>query len=324
MALSIVSKYLNDLSKDENIIVQNFIDENNGLVFHQPDFLRVVSDSFNLSCKYILLESDGELFGLCPVFRIQKNNYSVIYSGYPEFEVPYGGWILNGEQYNIQDLMKKIPLRWNDSLIYWSSFLHEAKPDHFKTEKFNTGIIHLEKSENEIWEHVISSSRRNMIRKALKNQIGVVEGGREFLEPFFKIYLESFERNSLRPKPKEFYQAVLNTPGIRSRIFIAYVGNKPVSSIFLLGNQNAIHYWLGVSKKGIGNNGHGELLQWEGIRWALRNKIPYYDLCVIESKRLPNIARFKDDFAENIVPFYCIGRKSLLLKLVLKSGLLFQ
>ena len=77
-----------------------------------------------------------------------------------------------------------------------------------------------------------------------------------------------------------------------------------------------MHYWQGASRAVAPRLGQNELLQWEAIKWAKRIGCEYYDLCVIEQKRLPNIAKFKLGFSKNIIPFYLLNIKPLGFKIL--------
>jgi len=46
--------------------------------------------------------------------------------------------------------------------------------------------------------------------------------------------------------------------------------------------------------------------------------VQYYDLCVIEPERLPHIAQFKMGFTKELIPFYCISKKSLYFRVINK------
>ena len=77
-----------------------------------------------------------------------------------------------------------------------------------------------------------------------------------------------------------------------------------------------MHYWQGTSKNDVKNYGQGELLQWEAIKWAKQNGSKYYDLCVIQKEKLPDIARFKMGFVESIKPFYLVNYKPFAFKVI--------
>jgi lipid II:glycine glycyltransferase (peptidoglycan interpeptide bridge formation enzyme) len=94
-------------------------------------------------------------------------------------------------------------------------------------------------------------------------------------------------------------------------VMIAEKDGEPLAGVVLLRNRYFCHYWLGAGKKSAENLGQGEILQWEAIKWAKQMGCQYYDMCVVESERLPNIARFKMGFSRTTVPFYCITRKRL-------------
>jgi len=52
------------------------------------------------------------------------------------------------------------------------------------------------------------------------------------------------------------------------------------------------------------------------MKWAKQSGAKYYDLCVVEPERLPNIARFKLGFSKNIVPFYYLTKRPFIFRIL--------
>ena len=70
-------------------------------------------------------------------------------------------------------------------------------------------------------------------------------------------------------------------------------------------------YWLGINCNNIPNNGQGEMLQWEAIKYAKSKGCKYYDLCFIEKEKLPHIYEFKKGFSKWEVEVPYIMQKPL-------------
>lgn len=120
-------------------------------------------------------------------------------------------------------------------------------------------------------------------------------------------------KSGLKSKPETYYRDIMDIYFKKKQavILLAEKDNEVISGIILIGNKYIMHYWQGASKKGVPNLGQGELLQWEAIKRAKQNRCHYYDLCVVEKERLPNIAIFKLGFSKNIVPFYHLTKKPM-------------
>ncbi len=70
------------------------------------------------------------------------------------------------------------------------------------------------------------------------------------------------------------------------------------------------HLWIaGKSKTISANVPRQESLLWESIKWAKSNGSRYYDLCVLEPDRLPQIAQFKLSFSKLTIPYFLLIKR---------------
>jgi lipid II:glycine glycyltransferase (peptidoglycan interpeptide bridge formation enzyme) len=260
------------------------------------------------------------LVGICPVHSLKSGILNDTYSNNGSFEIPYGGWVFDDKKTSIQKLWNNLHLRINESLTYWSFI--KGIPDKLKMKgkKFQTGVINLNDSEKGLFENVIHSNRRNKIRKAEKSGIVITKYGSEGLRMYFTLMQDMHKKAGLKEPLLNYYTKIFDnyfTKG-KALLLIAFHEEKPVSGVMLVGNNNVIHYWQGASMTEAPNFGQGELLQWEAIKWARKQEVQYYDLCVIEPERLPNIAQFKTGFVKELVPFYSISKKNYFFRVINK------
>jgi len=314
--MKFVRKKLLDLSPITIKEIGTLLDENYSGVFHEPDFHRIVEEIYNTEFSYNLVyNSRGRLIALCPLHAIRNGILSRTYSNPTIYEVPYGGWVYNRNEVSLLELFNQMKLFFNESLTYWSlpQVGNNDYPQIKHKKQFQTSIIDLEVSEDTIWRSSINSKRRNMIRKAQRNNILIEKLDYKKFEVYYKLMKETYQYAGLKIKPKEYYCKILETyvPNCRATIMLAKKDNAVISGLLLLRNKHICHYWLGATKKGTENLGQGELLQWKAIKWAKETGSRYYDLCVVEPERLSNIARFKLGFSKRIVPFYCISKRKI-------------
>jgi len=317
--MRIIRKPILVLSEKEKNEIDYFIEENNGLIFHETKFNEIVSKSFGSKLSYLLAYKGQKLIGICPIHSLKKGLLINSYSNNGSFEIPYGGWVFNANITNFHYLWDSLKLKINESLTYWSSFLCDHSLNDLRiSQKFLTGIIYLGQSEDYLFNNIVSSKRRNMIRKGIRSGVIVKKFGIDGLELFYSMKANVFKKLGIRESRFNYYQKILASYYNKNKaiIMIAYHEDKPLSGIFLIGNKNVIHYWQGASIMDVQNLGQGELLQWEAIMWAKNQGVKYYDLCVIEPERLPNIAQFKMGFTKELIPFYCINKKSFFFRVI--------
>ncbi len=308
--------YGTDSNRDQKIL--DFIeDHQSGTIFHEPELNLIVSKHFQTKFYYLLLSSGNEIKGICPVHQKGKK----FYSAPRHFDIVYGGLLLKDVK-DYGSVLKTFGFKTYQSLMeYWTfpDVKEELDPSNFIS-KAQTAIIDLELDFDHIFQHIISSKRRNMIRKAQKNNIRIDAGGSEIFDRFFTMLQNTYARSGLKTRPESFYREILDFyfPSRKAICMIASQDGNDLSGIVILRNQVFSSYWLGVSSGEKLNLGASELLQAEAIQWSRANKSKYYDLCVIDKERLPNIAQFKSGFSDRMVPFYFTKKKPLLYRILNK------
>ena len=285
-------------------------------IFQSIEFNRIVQEVFATELRFLVAEREGELIGICPSHLVRDNwLLSTMHSGPRMFEVPYGGWVLKDRALELS-LARLLPTMFRQKVLYWSLPVVNADawspgPD---TTKFQTLVIDLLKDNEEIFLQSIHGKRRNMIRKAERSGVEILDGSTNEVDLFYDVLLkQTNERTGILLHPKGYYRKVLEKySGCgMAKLFMAKNRNRILAANLIVANKWFAHYWIGAKAENVENLGQGELLQWHAIQWAKRQGIRYYDLCGYEPDRLPRIAEFKSDFSRTIVPFYLVSRRSI-------------
>ena len=181
--MKIIRKKFTEVDNKEILEIDELIENNFGLIFHETQFNRIVSESFNTELSYfVAYNNDNKIIGICPLHTIKKGLIKLTYSNPAIFEVPYGGWIFDKKQVKIQQLLKYTNPLYNESFTYWSNI--QIKEDIYKgffgqITPHQTAIVDLSLEEDTIWKNIIHSKRRNMImwlpskRPAIKKSDGI-------------------------------------------------------------------------------------------------------------------------------------------------------
>lgn len=325
-----IRKNIDQFEKNDIIEIGRIIDKNCGLVFHEIEFNKIVSDVFNTELSYFLaFNVSNQIIGCCSMHTIKKGFLKLTYSNPAIYEVPYGGWVFDDTQVKVKDLLRNTRISSIESLTYWSNIQIVDDVYNnlvFKTSPRQSAVIDLSMDEDLIWEKIINPKKKNKIRKAIKSGICIKVKGIEGLESYYELLKDMSEGSGLKPKPRIYYEKILRfySKNNQAKILLAEKDKKIISGVVLIGNTNVMHYWQGASKTGIPNLGQGELLQWEAIKWSKKSKSDYYDLCVIEKERLPGIAAFKTGFTKQIVVYYYLTKRSLNYRILSKISNYFK
>ncbi|MHA1395733.1 MAG: peptidoglycan bridge formation glycyltransferase FemA/FemB family protein [Promethearchaeota archaeon] len=310
-----IRKRPSDLSQSEIEEIEIFINSNLSTVFHELDFNKIVEKIFNTEFSYNLIyDEKGKIIALCPLHSIKDNLLIRTYSNLSIYEVPYGGWIYNKKEISLLDLLNHIKVAPNESLMYWS-IPQITSNDYLEIKnkkEFQTLIIDLSWSLDEIFYKRISKNTRHNINRAPRKGVVI-----EKLNPNnFIIFITLFNSLKylvgLKIHPNDYYIKIFEHyyPKKKTCAFASKIGDKYLSGILIIGNKRIMHAWIAGRAENIPKNVYqNELLWWETIKWAKESGAKYYDLCVIEPERLPNIARFKLGFSKEIIPFYTISKR---------------
>lgn len=168
----------------------------------------------------------------------------------------------------------------------------------------DTQILDISKPEEEILAKMHSKTRYN-IRLSERKGVNIVVSDNipKDLNDFYKLILETSQREGIKPHPKQHYQGILNILGPKmAKLFLAkYQGKKIAGAITIIfGNQCV--YVHGASSNEYRNLMAPHLIQWKAISDARKNGCKTYDFGGIapegasENHPWAGITRFKKGF----------------------------
>lgn len=278
-------------------IINDFLSKNFSSPTHWPEWNLVVEKFFNTNFYYLCAFYEDELIGICPVHEVNYYLLKNLYSGQYHY-IPYGGWILSEKFKNFEIKHFKVK-----NFSFLQAFCLPEVPEFkfslsFKKNYFKTLIIDLNKDLNTIWNNCIDSKRRNMIRKAEKNNLKINILKNYLSEDWYNLYYETSKLNNLKILPQDFFKDLFSyAQNISFLIINAEYNNEIISNAIIVYDKFYAIYWLGNNSKKY-NLGQSELIQWNAIKQTKYFGCKYYDLCFIEKERLPKIYEFKKGFSK--------------------------
>ncbi len=128
-----------------------------------------------------------------------------------------------------------------------------------------------------IWTRTIDNKKRNLIRKAMKNNWEVREGGLELLDDFYKVVAVCWRDLGTPTHGKAFFRALITNFLPEIRVFVIYDGKIPVSAglAYVLRKGLSIFAFTLNSYKKLCVN---ELLFWNVIQFGCRNGSAYLNM----------------------------------------------
>ncbi len=193
-----------------------------------------------------------------------------------------------------------------------------------KTEKFsdgfvdiledrNTVILDLSQDIQDIWDKSYSSINRNMIRKALKNDIHIsISEKEEDFRSFFDIYNETMKNvnaDNYYFFSDKYFSIFFNDLKNRSKLLLAKINDEIISGMLLMYSDNYAHYHLSGRKKEYSNLASNNLLLDTAIKIAKDMKCKYFHFGGGTSSDIKDpLFKFKSGFSKENGIFY-IGKK---------------
>ncbi len=170
--------------------------------------------------------------------------------------------------------------------------------------------VYIDTNDKEIIFKNMTPNNRNMVRKAVKNEIEIIMDQGERLEDFKKIYELTMKNNGADAYyyfEHEYFDYLLRAMNQNLIFFYALYQGKPVSASIFFYNQAYMHYHLSGTLPEYRSLAAANLLLSKAADWAADYGIKKFHLgggVGIEDSLL----KFKKHFNRNGLLDFCIGR----------------
>lgn len=291
--------------------------EKRGLdIYYTKEYCRLY-EAENSKAYLFVYKAKGNL-GIYPVLKTLITGYTEV-QDYYDIETPYGygGPLVN---------------TWDEEFIkeFEENFMNFCKHNRIiaefirfhpilKNEKifkhdieviFNryTISVNLNKGIDKIWKEDISSKNRNIIRKAIKNDLKI-EICKDY-NTFLDIYNETMKKvqaSSFYFFDEEYYKNIMKIENIN--IFNVKFKQEIIASAIFMKYGKNFHYHLSGSKKQYLKFAPNNFLLWEAIKYACHIGCSNFHLGGGTDNLLDNtLYKFKKSFSKNENKFY-IGKR---------------
>lgn len=302
-----------DLSKNRKSDINKVLDmSERATIFHSIEWNEVLYNVFGIRSDIILARSEDKPVGFYQLYHTKKYKIIDVYkSPNPSLECVYGGPIAIKESENAIGYM----IDESERVAEGAVLSIQTPPGYdigpfrnrgYNTAIFQTSIIDLQKNDSTLWEG-IDRKTRNLVRKAEKNDLTVIDGDESYIEEYYELVSETFSKsNGPRLLPVDFYKSIISNlkPKSMARFRVVKHDERLIAGAIFLCYKENIYFWSGASSHKHRNLAPNNLIQWDILRWARDEGYKYYDLVRIEPDRLPGIAKFKEGWGGKSTDFY--------------------
>lgn len=173
---------------------------------------------------------------------------------------------------------------------------------------------------------------RYNIRLATRKGVEVRICGKEMVEDFARIMVETGLRDNFATRPPEYFAAMLDNLGENCRLYMAFYEDKPIAGTLAIRYGDKVWYLYGASSNEYRNLMPNYLLQWRMIQWAIESGSRIYDFRgvsgdISEDNPHYGLYRFKQgfhgEFTEFVGEYDCV-RSPLVYFIAEKGSLAYK
>lgn len=244
--------------------------------------------------------------------RIPKGKYFDLATPYG-----YGGWIIEGT--DTEGLFRAYSI-WQEKNGIVSEFVrfhpmlknHEYCQDYYDVIRLGE-VVHMELTSPEvIWDNIISKNR-NMIRKAIRNNIRIYNGRfPEIFEKFRVIYNGTMDKDNADTYyyfGPEFYHSVMNDLPYNAQVFWAEKEGQVIAAAIMLAVNGRMNYHLAGSIREFSSFAPGNLILYQAALWGCANGYKTLYLGGGLGSGEDGLFKFKRAFYKGELNHFHIGKK---------------
>lgn len=244
-------------------------------IYYTKEYCRLYET--DISKAYLFVYKEDSKIGIYPMMKTLIEGYEEIESYY-DIETPYGygGPLVNKEEKEFISRFEEGFVKFcinNRIVAEFIRFHPVLENQNIFNDNINvifdrnTIMLRLDKGIDTIWNEQISSKNRNMIRKAIKNELHF-EKTNDY-NAFMKIYNQTMEKvnaSSFYFFDEEYYKSIIDIKYMN--IFNIKLREEIIASAIFMKYNKHFHYHLAGSRKEFLTLAPNNFLLWEAIKYA--------------------------------------------------------
>lgn len=230
----------------------------------------------------------------------------------------YGGWIIEGKETEGLFSAYSAWMEKNGMICEFVRFHpmlknHEACCSFYEVIQLGE-VVHMDLATQEgIWDNIISKNR-NVIRKAIKNDVRIYNGRFPgIFGKFREIYNGTMDKDNADPYyyfEDDFYTSILEDLPENAQVFWAETEGRVIAASIMLTANGRMNYHLSGSLREFGSLAPTNLLLYKAALWGNANGYKTFYLGGGVGSGEDSLFKFKRAFYKNDLNHFFIGKKT--------------
>lgn len=256
---------------------KDFLDNNDHLIFHRPEWKDFTEDTFLIQMKYLGVEDDDKVQFIFPFGIINSSLFGNRLISVPYIE--YGGFA--GKKNYIQYVTNYIKDNYGD---YDYLLVREGVPKQYmvdngfqKVDEAKRFTLKLE-NPGKMWEKV-HKMKRKAVRKAENMGVTVRNVGVSEVSRFYKLYKKHMKKYRSPAFPIKYFDNFwyhMVDKGL-GKCLGAYLDGHLIAALLGFTYRDKVHITISVADDHYLEYRPNDLLHWEFINWASEEGYKLFD-----------------------------------------------
>jgi len=233
------------LNEEDELQYQQYVENHPDASFeYSLDWRKIIQNNFGFIPSHVIYkDSEGKIKGILPLFkahsifgtRLVAVPYAIYAGILADTEEAQTNIINFVKEMTLKSRLKFIEIREKDSGPIYPEFQKVSRVFNFS--------LQLSPDIDEVWKKLPKGSVRWGIKKAQNSGLTFTAGNsKSDLNHFYRLFLQTRKYRGVPSYPLSYFKDIANSFGKNVKIYTAFLGEKPLASIFLIYHKQEMRY----------------------------------------------------------------------------------
>lgn len=242
---------------------------------HLPEWTKMVESLFGHRGHYLVARENGTIYGILPLVQIRSRLFGNRMISQPFSD--YGGPLVKTPA-ALDALYQRafvLATQYGCESIEFRNTTAISHNLHLRNDKISM-YLPLASEPEEVWKG-LRPQIRNRIRKAEKFGVTIINGHREMLDEFYRIWTIRMHQLGTPCYPIKLFRGIMETFADNSRIFLAIKDGTTMAVLFVYTFNDCVHTRWGGALREYDSIDPNYLLNWSAIEFYCRVGMKWFD-----------------------------------------------